>query len=234
MVVIEKMGFKGFPNIHSILQILIPAAFIFVCVLIVAAHLWGLRNGRLKDLAELIASLVLAYGMIAFSLPAIAKEFIPNTWQWPAASETKVLGLDDGRRAASHDSAVRIQVYDSSGTYLSGWYAPIETNRMHILGTGPDHGWGEDRNTIMVDAGGTLFLFDPYGRIIMEKPAPYKTIIAPKGRFETMRLKSPWYKWPLAHPLRAWLLGGIGIICFALLNVIGEKPGTGTAGKSSS
>ncbi|MDR0354158.1 MAG: hypothetical protein LBJ64_00205 [Deltaproteobacteria bacterium] len=182
MVIAEKLGFTGIQKIPSLLQIFIPSVFIFVAILVVVVHMWNLKNGRPKDFVTFILSLIFAYGFIAFALPGVADDFVPTTWQWPTTSEPQVLVLDDGCRVTTLKSVVRIQVYDSSGKYLNGWYAPFSTNRMEILGTGPDHGWGEDRNTILVAPGGKNFLlFDPDGRIIMEKPRPEKIMPVPEG-----------------------------------------------------
>jgi hypothetical protein len=177
------------------MQILVPSVFILVAVLVVAVQLydWIIKNGSIKRFIALLPSLIFAYGLIAFALPGgIAEDFVPNTWQWPTTSEPQVLVLDDGRRVTTLKSAVRIQLYDSSGNCLNGWYAPFDTNRMEILGTGPDRGWGEDRNTISVDAGGkNLLLFTPEAASSWKNQDLKKSLPPRRGALKPCALSRP-------------------------------------------
>lgn len=191
--------------------ILLPiGVFVGFGVLMVVGNF---RPKRLKDLLTLVPALLMLYGIVAFVAPAGAGYIVPGAWPWPMPREAEVLVLDDGRRAAALEGPGRLQIYDADGRYQGGWFVSSTGGSFKILG--PDPAVGAD--TVLVYCGRELVLYDLDGRVLRRETAPEHFKAQPQGRFETMAFQSPWYLWPLVHPVRGWICAAAGM----LLMVIG-------------
>ena len=165
------------------------------------------------------------YGFIAFVFPFVAGKLIPQAWEWPVKNPAQALVLGDGRLADSTGEGVgRIQIYDQSGRYLTGWPPPDNDGiGVTILGFGVDHGLAEaGPNTTLVDYSRAqkIILFGPEGKILLEQDRPKCNKASPQGCFVEKSFKSPWYKWPLGHPIRGWptiAAGGLGLAIISFL-----------------
>lgn len=165
-------------------------------------------KGYRQLVVMIITALIALYGAAGFVLPAfLASSIIPADWEWPMPRQSSVLELPDGRRAGVQSSASRVQVYDASGNYLTGWYL---SNGGTILGPGPARP-GEPES-IEVQISDQKITFDLQGRELGREELPDYSPLPTTGNFVEMEFSTPFYLLPLTNPILCWFMGLVGII----------------------
>lgn len=156
----------------------------------------------------IVAALIGLYGAAGFVLPAfLASSIVPADWEWPMPRQSSVLELQDGRRVGVQSSAHRVQVYDASGNYLTGWYL---SNNGDILGPGPA-GLAEPES-IEVQVSDQKITFDLQGRELRREELPDYSPLPTTGKFVEMEFSTPFFLLPLTNPILCWFMGLVGMI----------------------
>lgn len=168
----------------------------------------GRRKGLLP--ATLCAALA-GYGCFAFFAQGGGLKFVGESFEWPMVTTAGAVENARGQRFVPLTAAGRIQVYDSEGEFVRGWFIPASGGGFKLHVTTSDHlevfTVRGDRRLVYA-AEGTLLSDDHYREDYAQLPT------GPVCRVDR---RGAWYLWPLAHPWLAMLpsfagLGGLMVL----------------------
>lgn len=172
-------------------------------------------------------ALFISYGIIAFVFPPTLAEYVvPGSWEWPVSQDSVVQPLSGGKWAVAVEGAPKVQIYDSEGRYLYGWFVVPAYGHFLRLVKKDGHPDYEVEETILVQVGKRrdLLLYDLDGNLVWTKESqdrlPSATVQPTPGFFSSVS----WYKWPLVDLGYALSTLFIGIVGEALLRFLGVIP----------
>lgn len=232
----ERLGiyFLVIPGLLSIVLggLGVPYAIYFIpCVLVVGFVVAGLCAmvdgiGLLQRLGHGLFGLLIAYGGFAFIFPGLlAERVVPQEWPWPAGRKVEALSLQNGEWAVALESAPRVQIYDSGGKYLRGWFVPAKGGSFTIRRQESD---ATDKPLSGIFVGvsrGNNLVYSLQGALMSEEVRVHGVTppSQPNGHYEELALPMPWYQWPLVHPAYGWLCAAAGGLGLGALQWLGKK-----------
>ncbi len=152
-----------------------------------------------------------AYGWVAFMAQGLGSggalpELGPR-WEWPVLSTEGAVVDTLGRSYVPHATAGRIQVYDSSGAFLYGWFVPAGGGsfRLHVAKDG--------RLDVYVARSSAHLVYAGDGQLLTESRFPEGTYgEVPTGPPSDIEVSAPLYLWPFGSPFLAWLVIGNALV----------------------
>jgi hypothetical protein len=179
---------------------------------IVMAILYKRPRSTSRRVIHWIASGFLVYGCVGFlgqlTAGAGGLAFIPPSFQWPVVwPETSARDLA-GNSVVGLAPSGRIQTYDQRGAFVRGWFVPAGGGsfKLRTVGSG--------NVEVFTARGDKHLLFSPTGALLEEShyspPELYDGIPPHDGA--AAAVAAPWFLWPLASPLVAFLVYAAGLV----------------------
>ena len=180
-----------------------------------------------RGLLILPGVLALAMGVTGLLFSAfIARFVVPESWEWPIGDQSTVVTLPSGKKAVALDIPSRVQLYETDGRYLGGWFIRAFGGNIWIVrqDQSPFESAGAETVSVYVHRGNKYVLFDLGGQVLRKTEAP-------TNAFEVVERTKPlpgdfpitWYKWPLASPNHVMITILAGFIWVLVSAVLGCK-----------
>jgi hypothetical protein len=169
------------------------------------------------DFLALPFQLLIICGSAASILLSGAARILPESWEWPADSLSRVVAFESGKKAALLYNLPRIQVYDADGRYSNGWFleSPPSIFKNPTLYKN-EYGIPGAEETIVIHRGleANVTIYDLDGKAIGTREQDYDKMGYPFHGVRDFPAIFPvaWYQWPLAAEVNALMLSLIGII----------------------
>lgn len=164
---------------------------------------------------HVLVGVVFLYGCIGFFGQAAAAtgglSFIPSSFEWPVLWPEATAEDASGNSILGLASSGRVQVYDSRGRFLRGWFVEASGGVFRLQVTSSQQlevFTARGRRRLVYSLQGALLEKDTYA------PASYDVVITRPSVGRTVR--AAWPLWPLASPFVAWALFACGMVGLAL------------------
>lgn len=184
--------------------------FVSIVILLKAVTMFLGSNKKfnLMSVIRLIGALLFICGAIGFMgilFSSGGKLTLPETVEWPIGKTDNVLKTEDNIYIVPHQSADRIQIYNSELEFIRGWnidtgggmykLVPIDNNQF----------------TIYTVRGDIKYIYDIEGNLISEEE-PYQTDYSKlPSEGMTVEIPTPFYLIFLTNPAMAWTTALIGL-----------------------
>lgn len=169
-----------------------------------------------------IFAILIAYGWVAFMGQALGAcgglPFLGEEFEWPMFFTDGAVEDSLGKRYVPHAAVGRIQVYDSEGNFLRGWFVDAGGGvfKLHVT--------EDDELEVFTARGDRHLVFAGDGRLLKKGHYPGESYDdLPVGPYCEISLGVPWYLLPLTSPLLAWLvvvMGFAGMVIFNRCNKV--------------
>lgn len=157
-----------------------------------------------------VVAVLFAYGWAAFVVQGLGAcgglSFLGEAFEWPIFFTSGTVEDSLGRRYVPHTRAGRIQVYDSEGNFLRGWFLNTGGGvfKLHVT--------EDDELEVFIASGDRHLVFAADGSLLREGHYPGESYdVLPVGPYCEISLTVPWYLFPLTSPVVAWLVVVMGI-----------------------
>jgi hypothetical protein len=188
-------------------------------------RLWQERNKGHRAMWALrcLCGFVLAFGAFAFLVPAAAVvgglKFIGNDVEWPPGRSSQVVIDPQQNHIVVMNWIGRIQIYDAQRRFVRGWWFPGGGDgqvKLRFLEKGNLQVWqGKQYRS---------FVFTPAGKPFRQtKITPEEFEIVQGEPYTSATFTTPWYLWPLTHPVYGWLTAAAGMAGSVVLEIAEKR-----------
>lgn len=194
-------------------------------------RLWRGRKSRSLVFWVLrgLSGFLVILGAFSFFVPFVAVvgglQFLGNEFEWPAGYSNKAVIDPEGNHIVAMHWMGRIQIYDAERRFVRGWWLPQGGDgevKIRLFENGNLQVWQAKQYS--------GFAFTRDGNLLWQsKITPDEFKNAQAAPYTAAWFATPWYCWPLAHPIYGWLTVAVGGIASVLLEKLerrskGEKP----------
>jgi hypothetical protein len=147
--------------------------------------------------------------------------WLPSSFQWPAGYTGGVVSTADGTHVVPHTPSGRIQVYDASWTFVTGWHVDAGGGTFKLLAPAGGH------IDVITARGRWHYVFAMDGRLISKnsyEPNSYNAF--PEEGESVVVPTAPWL-WTFSHPGISWAVLTTGIVILLIMHVPGKRKAAG-------
>lgn len=178
-----------------------------LCLLLSLPLAYLEMGGRWKGLLPVtLCAFLFAYGWFAFFAQRGGLGFVGESFEWPLVWTGGAVENARGERFVPVVASARIQVYDSKDEFLRGWFIDACGGifKLHVT--------EDDNLEVFTSRGNRRLVFAADGTLLGDRQYREDYDRLPTDPTCRVDRVSPWYLWPLAHPILALLPGFAGLL----------------------